>query len=121
MDLISISNAIQQKIEQLALGRKIIAQRAEEKAMYVADYEKAISIAIMRLKNGQTFEVDGNIIGGDSLPANLIDKLAKGVCWKERMDADRAEGFYRSAVSGMSSLEAELNGLQSIMRYMKEM
>ena len=31
---------------------------------------------------------------------------------------EQAEGLYRAAVSGMSSLEAELNGYQSLFRYL---
>ncbi|MDD4689052.1 MAG: hypothetical protein PHE51_04820 [Eubacteriales bacterium] len=119
MDLIYISTEIQKRINDLSNGRKIIAQRSEEKAKYISEYEKKMAVVIMRLKNGEKFDIEGHTVGGE-LPANLIEKIARGVCWKEKMDMERADGFYRAAVSGMSSLESELNGLQSILRYLKE-
>ena len=115
-----LNNSIMKKINQLEEGRMLIGKRAEDKAKYIAEYEKSLTITMMRLKYGELFTIDNFKIGGDNLQANLIEKMAKGICWKEKMDAERAEGLYRAAVTGMSSLEAELNGLQSIMRYVKE-
>ncbi len=120
MDIIQISNEIQNKILKLSEGRKLIKQRAEEKSNYIGEYDRKMAITIMRLKNGEKFSIDNVDIGGDSLPGNLIEKLAKGICYKEKIDMEKAEGLYKSAVSGMRSLETEMSGLQSIFRYLQD-
>ncbi len=116
MDIIQISDEIMHRIKLLQEGRKLIASRSEEKATAISNYDKKLSITIVKIRNGE----DVGLTLKDPLPVTLIDKVAKGLCSDEKLSMERADGFYRAAVSGMSSLEAELNGLQSIFRYLKD-
>ena len=105
MDIKSIADEIEKKIRELESGRKIIGQRAEKKAEAIANYDKALAIKIITLKNEGT-------------PLSIVDKIARGECWQEKLEMEKAEGMYRAAVSGMDSLAAELNGWQSIYRHL---
>jgi predicted nucleic acid-binding Zn-ribbon protein len=116
-DLIKISNSIQTKIHELEKGRAIIKDRATDKAEAISEYEKAISLTILKIKNGMITEFEGQQID-EKLPANLVEKIAKGICWQEKLAVEKTEGFYKAAIVGMQSIMSELNGLQSLNKYL---
>ena len=119
MDIIQVSNEIKKRIKQLEEGRKILKERAEVKAEKIAEYDKIMAITILKLKNGELVKIDDTHVSG-TMPVSIIDKVARGVCWKEKLEMEKADGMYRAAVSGISSLETEMSGLQTIFKYMKE-
>lgn len=118
MDVITVAKEIENRIQMLSLGRTKLVALSEEKAKKSADYEKAIAKTIMKLKNGESISLDGETI--QNPPASVLDKLSKGICWEEGMAKDMAEGAYKAAIVIMSTIESELNGWQSINRYLKE-
>lgn len=117
MELIEISKSMQSKISQLEKGRDVIKERAQKRANAISNYEKAISLTILKIKNGKLDDFEGEVIDS-KFPANLIEKIARGICWKEKLEVEEAEGVYKAAVIGMQSLMSELNGLQSMNRYL---
>lgn len=121
MELIEIANEIRKKIKLLEEGRKLIQQRAGEKAVALAEYEKQLAVYIIRLRNGETFSVDGYQIGNKKVPATLAKDVAKGLCYDAKIAMETADGLYKSAVVGMSAIEAELNGFQSLNRYLDKL
>ena len=90
----------------------------EDKAKSIAEYEKSVTITIMRLKNGEEFRVDGRSI--HNTQATLSEKLAKGICWKEKIDMEKAEADYKNTLAKVEALKAKLNGWQSIYRHLSE-
>ena len=118
MEIISISNEIEKKIKALEQGRKILKERAEQKAQTLAEYERKLAVTIISLQNGQSFELDGQYV--KEPPATTTEKIARGICWKEKLDMEQAEAGYKAGIVSMQSLEAELNGYQSIFRYLSE-
>jgi len=108
MDIYSVANEIEKKIRQLETGRKIIAERAEQKATAIANYDRVMAVTILRLRES-----------GD-VPVTLIDKVARGECFEQRLAMELAEGMYKSAISGIDSIRAELSGYQSIFKFMDE-
>lgn len=117
MDILTTNQNIEKKIKQLDSAQQLLKERAEAKAETIAKYEKQIAITLIKLKNGQVFELDGEKI--ENPPVSICEKLAKGICWKEKLDMEKAEAEYKNIVKGLESLEAQLNGYQSILRYMQ--
>ena len=117
MDIIEISNEIQKKIKLLEKSREIIRERANDKAKAISDYDRALALAIVKLRNDKSCYIDGVDVG-EKTPTTVMKEIAKGICWREKLELEKAEGLYKSAVSGINSLQAELNGLQSIFRWM---
>ena len=105
LDIKSIADEIEKKIAQIDVGRKILIDRIDEKARAISEYDKRLAIRILELQSEGT-------------PATLCEKLAKGDCWQQRLEMEKAEGMYKAATSGMESLMAQLNGLQSIFRHL---
>ena len=118
MDVINIANAIEKKITDLEVGRQELNKRAKAWANALAEYRHVIATTIIKLKNGVAFNLDGEIIQS---PVNsIIESIARGICWKEKLAETEAEALYRVALKGMDALMAELNGLQSIYRHLSE-
>jgi hypothetical protein len=117
MDVIKVSTEIEHKIAELEKGRQLLQGRAERKAQTIAHYDKRLSIVIIQLKNGVEFIMDEQAIKDP--PATFTEKIARGICWQERLDMEQAEAEYKNAVVGMDALMAALNGWQSINRHLE--
>lgn len=117
LDIISVSNAIHDKIKELETERSYIGKLAREKAQSIAEYEKKMAITIIALKNGMEIEIDGNKI--KSPPVTIVEKIAKGACYVEKIAADLAEAKYKAHIVKMDCLIAEMNGYQSIYRHLE--
>jgi len=107
-NVINIANAIDHKIKQLEIMRAEIKGRATSKATAISEYDKALTKHMILLRE------KGN-------PVTIVEKLAKGECWSERYDMELADGMYKSLISNMTCIQAELNGLQSINRHLSEL
>lgn len=118
MEVIDVARQIEKRIELLAEARKLLAERASLKAVTIAEYDKALAITLIKLRNGIELELEGNKI--KNFPATILEKVAKGFCWQERLAMEEASASYGVAASGMNSLQAELNGMQSIYRHLSE-
>jgi len=49
-----------------------------------------------------------------------MEKIAKGICYQEKLNMELAEAQYKNAIVGMSAIQAELNGFQSIYRHLEQ-
>jgi hypothetical protein len=116
VDLIVISEAIYTKIELLSKYRAHLKTVGDRKAASLSDYDKALALALIGLKNGKRYEIDG--VGIENPPASIMEKIAKGICYKERLASEVADNEYKSLITYINCLQAEMNGLQSIIRYM---
>ena len=116
MNLIDISNEIQNKIKEIDDIRHSIKERGEKKAQTIAEYEKSIAITLIRLKNSDKFELEGQEIYNP--PASIMDKLARGICWQNKLEMEKAEALYKSAITNLDATMAQMNALQSLNRYL---
>ena len=116
-DIINVSNQIQEKISFIETIRKQIGIRGKEKAKKETEYEKAISITIIKLKNGVKFRVEDQDVLNP--PTTVIKDIAKGICWKEKLAMEESNMSYKSAITNISALESELSALQSLHKYLQ--
>lgn len=107
---------IEEKIRLLEVGRAELLDKAKFKAESIAHYDKKMAIVLIKLKNGEQLALDGNVI--NNCQASIMDKIARGICWEEKLQMDLAESEYKIVISKMDSVRAELNGYQSINRYL---
>lgn len=112
MDILTNKEKIEAKIQVIEEFVDRLPQAAEEKACTMADYEKAIAVTILKLKNGAIQEFEGNKVG--NLPANLIPVVAKGICYKESFDKEMGEANYKGMIVQIDAHKAVLNGFQSL-------
>jgi len=118
MDIISINKQITDNIILLRKTRDSLKLRAEDKAKAIGEYEKKIAITMLELRNGKVVMLDGKEVAYSS--ATGLEKIAKGVCYKESIARDLAESNYKNAVSALNGIQAIINALQSMLRYADE-
>jgi len=118
MDTINVANAIEDKIHELDKAKLLLKERGDHKAESSANYDKAIAVTLIGLKNGKSYTLDGVSIADP--PASIMDKLSRGICWKEKLEMEKAEAGYKSLITGIEILESQLNGWQSINRHLSE-
>ncbi len=118
MDIIKISDQIEKKIQELEVAKKHLQKRSEKKAVTNSDYDKALALVMLRLRNKIITEFEGEQIG--DLPATVLEKIAKGICYKERLEQEKSDAEYKSLITYISTVESQLNGWQSIYRHLEE-
>jgi len=118
MDIITVSSEIEKKINELEKAKKFLNERSGKKAEAIALYDKELAITILKIRNETISEFEGIEIKG--LPATILEKVAKGVCFNEKLNQDKAEADYKSLIVYIKTTESQLNGWQSIYRYLNE-
>lgn len=116
MEGFKIAQKIEEKIQLLEVGRSELLEKAKFKAETISNYERKIAIVLIKLKNGEPLSLDGNVI--EKSPASIMEKIAKGICWEEKLQMELAEAEYKIVVDKLRSVQAELNGFQSMNRHL---
>lgn len=101
-------------IDELDKLRPYLRTRGDEKSEAIAKYDKTIAVTLIKLKNGVKFTLDDEEI--QNPPTTITDKIAKGICWEEKLKAEEAEMKYKSLITNIEVIKAQLNALQSINR-----
>jgi len=117
MEILEVAEQIRKKIYEIEEIRKVIKDRGEEKARAQAVYDKELAKVLIGLKNGEEFKLDDKIVKNP--PATITEKIAKGLCWREKLAMEEAEMLYKSAISNMDAVCSQLNAWQSINRYLE--
>lgn len=116
MHVIDVAKRIEQKITLLEKARGTLEGLANDKALTAALYDKDLAIEIMKLKSGKIASLEGESIKDP--PATIIEKIARGICWESKLRADQAEALYKVAITKLETVQSELNGYQSIYRFL---
>jgi len=114
-DIMTIHQNIENKIKNLNKCSFLLKDRSEQRAATATEYEKQLSITILKLKNNSITEFDGQIINNP--PAPMLDKIAKGICWKYKLEMEKAESSYKNLLVGIDITKTEINALQSLLKY----
>lgn len=118
MDLLTIAKLIYGRCQELERLKADLSPLAAKKAETSAFYEKTLAMTIVGLRNGKEYELEGVKIGEQ--PTTLAEKVAKGLCWKEKISMDYADSSYKNVLKTIELTESQLNGYQSINRYLSE-
>lgn len=115
-DPVKVAELIQNKISELEKERPLLFDCSQSKAQAISDYDRALAICVIKIKNKSITHFEGEPIGNP--PANLIPLIAKGICYQECFKKEAEEAGYRAVLSNIEAIKAELNGLQSINRHL---
>ena len=108
MELMQVAKAIEDIIAEIGKFRKQIEDKGILKAQAIKNYDMKMDVAIVELKD-------------EGVPVTLIRDRAKGKCAEYRYELELAEAGYKACISNIEALKAQLNGCQSIFRYLDEM
>jgi hypothetical protein len=116
MNLLQINEEIIKKVKDIDAIRAEIRSRGEAKAESIKNYRKTLAVVLIRLKNGDTFELDGNKI--TKPPVTYLKDVAKGICYQEMFDMEVADSNYWSASTNLEACQAQLMALQSVNKHL---
>jgi hypothetical protein len=115
MNIINLSEEIQNKIKEIDTIRKEIKQRGIDKADAISQYEMSVSITIMKLRAGIEFQLADEKIKNPSV--TIMEKIARGICWQEKRAVELAESGYKSIIVNLEACQAQLTAMQSLFRH----
>lgn len=118
MDVIKIADKMIKLIDDLGVLRMALKTHGITKAENIAKYEKKVALTMISLKNGIEFELDGQKVSNP--PTTTTEKIARGICWHEKLKAEESEALYKSLIVNIETIKAQLNGYQSINRHLEE-
>lgn len=103
MELQKISELIFVASERIDKATREIYKLAKDKANAEHAYRKSLSMEIIKLR-------------AEGVQATLIPDISRGNVADLKLQRDLADGMYKSAIESLRALQAELSGLQSILR-----
>jgi hypothetical protein len=118
MELIKIAEKMERLINDLGALRYSLKIFAKQKAENIAEYEKNVAKTLICLKNGIEYELDGNKVCNP--PTTIAEKIARGICWQDKLKAEESESMYKSLIINIETIKAQLNGYQTIIKYLDE-
>ena len=116
MDVQYVAQKIEQKIQLCERGRTELNDLIRDQAMARAEYDRAIAVTLVKLRNGVPFELEGHTIKDP--PVSILDKTARGICHAEKLAMESAEGLCKACTEKLRAVQAELNGYQSIYKHL---
>ena len=119
-EIASDMNKIMLKMGKL---RNELEKLAGECAITEVDFDRAVALAIVRLKMGKKVivkldDTDIDEVYESSTTAG-VEKIAKGACWKQQLKMLQAEKKYKSHITSLTVLQSTLNAKQSIFRHLE--
>ncbi len=115
-DLIQIATTIENINREIGKYRRQLKDLGKAWADAICDYDKKIAISLATLGDSETYELAGRTY--KSPPVTVREKIAKGIGCEERRAEKLAETGYKSCVTNIEALRAQLNGNQSLFRYL---
>ena len=126
-ELPQIAKEINELVKLIGDERRKLDGLGQDCAIAEVNYDKAVAVALIRLKMGKRIEVKFSLpdepdmietYQSDTLAG--IEKIAKGACWKQQLEMLQAQNKYKSCITNLSALEKQLNAKQSVFRYLDE-
>lgn len=106
MEVLQVAELIEKIIAEIGQARRLIEDKGRARAKAISNYDMRLGIAVVELRDAGKY------------PATLIEKIAKKICCTDREALEIAESDYKAVISNLQALMAQLNGYQSIFRYL---
>jgi len=114
-----VATAMITKVSELKACRAELLELAKRKAETLVDYRKAKARYTVILRLGEPVTLEDKVVVDP--PVTLIPSIVQGICWKEKLEAAKSEAMYKAKIVCMDALKSELNGLQSINRFLEDL
>jgi len=118
METLKVAQQIQDGIDNLELLKLELCKFSTIKDEAATAYDKSMALTIIKLRNGEEFNLSGELV--KDVPVTSMEKIAKGICWKEQLDANLAESKYQNLRSQITISLAQLSAWQTIFKTLGE-
>jgi hypothetical protein len=104
MDIQTLTNELYEINKRIDKASREIFRLAKDKAEAEREYQKALAIEIINLRE-------------QGIPATLINPLAKGTTADLEYERDLADGTFKSAFASLEAIKTQASVLQTITKY----
>ena len=118
-DVIGLTRKVHEKIIAMERKREDLSALIETKKRYMYSYFKNKTVAVMKLKNKEPVELAGKPLR-KNYSDSMIPMFADLIVSDDKVCLEISTLEYNAAVAGLRSLQAELNGYQTMLRYLDE-
>jgi len=115
-EVVDIAQEIRAVMSEMRQALKEVQFLAVEKARTLADYDKAVGLTMIKLKNGIPFVLEGQTIRNPTSTAS--DKISRAICFSEKIYSEEASALYNAKATEVRALQAILNGYQSLFSHL---
>jgi hypothetical protein len=116
MDVIKCAKIIESIVAEIGDFRKMIKTKGEAKAKAMSMYDKQLAIALAEIGHNENYELNGKEY--KQPPITLRKTIAKGIVAGFLEEREISDSDYKSCISNLEALKAQMNGYQSINKYL---
>ena len=117
MEVMNVANQINARIKRLGELCKKLDEAGQKKADAIALYDLSYAKAMAMIGLSKVNTIEGEQLP-ESRPATVLGKYAAGLCWKEKAGLEIATNEYKSLITKIECMLAEINAKQSIFRHL---
>ena len=116
METEKCKDLIEGMVAEIGKFRKKIKEKGKAKAKAMSRYDKQLAIVLAELGHNDNYQLSGKEY--KQPPITLRKTIAKGIVADFLEEREIADSDYKSVISNLEALKAQLNGYQSINRYL---
>lgn len=117
MDYHNTTNNIEKKIAELETKSNKLWRMVEAEVIAQLEYEKDLAVTILKIRHNEPLELEGRKV--EKLPATLTKPVAEALCNESRFKAELASRKVKALIKKLDICMAQLNGWQSINKYVE--
>ncbi len=114
-DFLTIKQEIERQWKLLAEALRDLVPIEQQKANTKGDYEMKLAQTMLRLRNKAAVALNDEPVEWKSI--GCMEKIAKGIIYRESITLDLAESAYKRQILTIGSIRDKISALQSILRY----
>ena len=116
METEKCKDLIEGMVAEIGKFRKKIKEKGIAKAKAMSMYDKQLAITLAELGHNENYELNSKEY--KQPPITLRKTIAKGIVAGFLEEREIADSDYKSCISNLEALKAQLNGYQSINKYL---
>ena len=116
-EIVSVQSQINERVKRLEELCTELDEAGQKKADAIALYDLAYAKAMAMIGLSKVNTIEGEQLP-EARPATLLGKYAAGLCWKEKAGLEVATNEYKSLITKIECMLAEINAKQSIFRHL---
>jgi len=117
MDIVTLNSQINSACGQIQFLSGELDRYGRAAAEKCAEYDKQLAVTLVKLKNGEAVDFFGEKV--QNPPVGTSERIAKGICYKAKMEAELAEHLYVNCQQQLKAAMAVLSGRQSQNKYLE--
>jgi len=116
--VLGVAGDIEATAKEVRALRQRLSSVGKNAARAIVDYEKAMGVTLIKLRNGREMTVGNEIIKNP--PVTTTEKIAKAICYDQNLTYQVMSHEYTALTANLKAAIAELSAYQTKYRHLAE-